>query len=157
MFNEKDQLAVNTIRALSIEQIERANSGHPGLPLGAAPMAYALWSDHLQVNPLVSDWMNRDRFVLSAGHGSAMLYSLLHLSGFDVSIEDLKDFRQLKSKTPGHPEYRHTDGVEATTGPLGQGIAQAVGMAMAEAHLAALYNREGYPVIDHLNSDSPLP
>ena len=149
MFNEKDQLAVNTIRALSIEQIERANSGHPGLPLGAAPMAYALWSDHLQVNPLVSDWMNRDRFVLSAGHGSAMLYSLLHLSGFDVSIEDLKDFRQLKSKTPGHPEYRHTDGVEATTGPLGQGIAQAVGMAMAEAHLAALYNREGYPVIDH--------
>ena len=149
MFNEKDQLAVNTIRALSIEQIERANSGHPGLPLGAAPMAYALWADHLQVNPLVSDWMNRDRFVLSAGHGSAMLYSLLHLSGFDVSIEDLKDFRQLKSKTPGHPEYRHTDGVEATTGPLGQGIAQAVGMAMAEAHLAALYNREGYPVIDH--------
>lgn len=149
MFNEKDQLAVNTIRALSIEQIERANSGHPGLPLGAAPMAYALWADHLQVNPLVSDWMNRDRFVLSAGHGSAMLYSLLHLSGFDVSIEDLKDFRQLKSKTPGHPEYRHTDGVEATTGPLGQGIAQAVGMAMAEAHLAALYNCEGYPVIDH--------
>lgn len=149
MFNEKDQLAVNTIRALSIEQIERANSGHPGLPLGAAPMAYALWADHLQVNPLVSDWMNRDRFVLSAGHGSAMLYSLLHLSGFNVSIEDLKDFRQLKSKTPGHPEYRHTDGVEATTGPLGQGIAQAVGMAMAEAHLAALYNREGYPVIDH--------
>ena len=149
MFNEKDQLAVNTIRALSIEQIERANSGHPGLPLGAAPMAYALWADHLQVNPVVSDWMNRDRFVLSAGHGSAMLYSLLHLSGFNVSIEDLKDFRQLKSKTPGHPEYRHTDGVEATTGPLGQGIAQAVGMAMAEAHLAALYNREGYPVIDH--------
>lgn len=149
MFNEKDQLAVNTIRALSIEQIERANSGHPGLPLGAAPMAYALWAEHLQINPKASDWINRDRFVLSAGHGSAMLYSLLHLSGFNVSIEDLKEFRQLNSKTPGHPEYRHTQGVEATTGPLGQGIAQAVGMAMAEEHLAARYNRPDYPVIDH--------
>lgn len=149
MFTKEDQLAVNTIRALSIDQIEAANSGHPGLPLGAAPMAYALWTDHLQVNPKDSAWINRDRFVLSAGHGSAMLYSLLHLAGFDVSIDDLRQFRQLGSKTPGHPEYGHTDGVEATTGPLGQGIAQAVGMAMAEAHTAAVFNREGFPVVDH--------
>lgn len=149
MFNENDQIAVNTLRALSIEQIEAANSGHPGLPMGAAPMAYALWAGHLNVNPAKSDWVNRDRFVLSAGHGSALLYSLLHVSGFDVTTDDLKNFRQFESRTPGHPEYNYTDGVEATTGPLGQGIAQAVGMAMAERHTAALYNTEDYNVIDH--------
>ena len=149
MFNEKDMLAVNSLRALSIAQIEAANSGHPGLPLGAAPMAYALWVDHLNVDPQHTDWMNRDRFVLSAGHGSALLYSLLHMSGFDVSIEDLKNFRQLGSLTPGHPEYRHTPGIDATTGPLGQGIAQAVGMAMAEEHLAATYNTSDQTVMNH--------
>ncbi|MDO4431799.1 MAG: transketolase [Aerococcaceae bacterium] len=149
MFNEKDLLAVNTLRALSVDQIEAANSGHPGLPLGAAPMAYALWAGHLNVDAKHSDWLNRDRFILSAGHGSALLYSLLHTAGFDVTIEDLKQFRQLGSKTPGHPEVGHTHGVEATTGPLGQGIAQAVGMAMAEAHLAAQYNTADHAVIDH--------
>ncbi|MFK8242593.1 MULTISPECIES: transketolase [unclassified Facklamia] len=142
-------LSVNTLRALSVDQIEAANSGHPGLPLGAAPMAYALWSEHLRVTPTESKWINRDRFILSAGHGSALLYSLLHVSGFDVSLEDLKQFRQFNSKTPGHPEVGHTDGVEATTGPLGQGVAQAVGMALAETHLAAEYNTEEHQVIDH--------
>ncbi|WP_141430410.1 transketolase [Bacillus sp. 03113] len=142
-------LAVNTIRTLSIDAVNRANSGHPGLPMGAAPMAYALWNNHLNHNPINSKWFNRDRFVLSAGHGSSLLYSLLHLTGYDVSIEDLKSFRKLNSKTPGHPEFGHTDGVEATTGPLGQGIATAVGMAMAEAHLAAKFNQESYSVIDH--------
>ena len=149
MFNEKDIIAVNTLRALSVDQVEKANSGHPGLPMGAAPMAYALWAGHLNINPKQSKWINRDRFVLSAGHGSALLYSLLHTAGFDVSIEDLKNFRQLNSKTPGHPEVTHTDGVEATTGPLGQGIAQAVGMAMAETHTAALYNTPEHNIIDH--------
>ncbi|MFP3415266.1 transketolase [Bacillus sp. SIMBA_074] len=142
-------LAVNTIRTLSIDMINRANSGHPGLPMGAAPMAYALWANHLNHNPENAKWFNRDRFVLSAGHGSSLLYSLLHLSGYDVSKEDLKKFRNLNSKTPGHPEFGHTDGVEATTGPLGQGIATAVGMAMAEAHLAAKFNKDDTPVIDH--------
>lgn len=160
MFNEKDQLAVNALRALSIEQIEKANSGHPGLPMGAAPMAYALWAGHLNINPEDSNWINRDRFVLSAGHGSALLYSLLHLSGFDVTTEDLKNFRQMDSRTPGHPEVHFTDGVEATTGPLGQGFATAVGMAMAEEHLAALYNKEDQNIIDHytyvLASDGDL-
>lgn len=149
MYDKIDQLGVNTIRTLSIDMIEKANSGHPGLPMGAAPMAYALWTNHYKINPKDSKWFDRDRFVMSAGHGSAMLYSLLHLSGFDVSIEDLKDFRQLGSKTPGHPEVHFTDGVEATTGPLGQGFANGVGMAMAEAHLAAIYNKEDYPVVDH--------
>ncbi|HFI0464333.1 TPA: transketolase [Streptococcus suis] len=143
------QQAINTLRALSVDQIEAANSGHPGLPMGAAPMAFSLWTDHLQVNPKDAHWPNRDRFVLSAGHGSALLYSLLHVAGFDLTIEDLKNFRQLGSRTPGHPEVNHTDGVEATTGPLGQGIAQAVGMALAEAHLAAHYNTQDYKVIDH--------
>ncbi|MGE6314089.1 transketolase [Bacillus cereus] len=142
-------LAVNTIRTLSIDMINRANSGHPGLPMGAAPMAYALWANHLNHNPENAKWFNRDRFVLSAGHGSSLLYSLLHLSGYDVSKEDLKNFRKLNSKTPGHPEFGHTDGVEATTGPLGQGIATAVGMAMAEAHLSAKFNKNDIPVIDH--------
>ncbi|GGC81258.1 transketolase [Enterococcus wangshanyuanii] len=150
MFDNTDQLGVNTIRTLSIEAIQKANSGHPGLPMGAAPMAYALWTKHLKVNPKTSrNWADRDRFVLSAGHGSAMLYSLLHLAGYNVSIDDLKGFRQWESLTPGHPEVHHTDGVEATTGPLGQGIAMAVGMAMAEAHTAAVYNRDSFPVIDH--------
>src|SRR3954464_4065924 len=144
-----ETLAVNTIRTLSIDAINQANSGHPGLPMGAAPMAYALWTNHLNHNPNNSKWFNRDRFVLSAGHGSSMLYSLLHLAGYDVTIEDLKSFRKLNSKTPGHPEFGHTDGVDATTGPLGQGIANAVGMAMAEAHLAAKFNKEEFPVIDH--------
>ncbi|RBR81321.1 transketolase [Enterococcus faecalis] len=150
MFDKTDKLGVNTIRTLSIEAVQKANSGHPGLPMGAAPMAYALWTKHLKVNPTTSrNWVDRDRFVLSAGHGSAMLYSLLHLSGYNVTIDDLKNFRQWDSKTPGHPEVHHTDGVEATTGPLGQGIAMAVGMAMAEAHLAATYNRDSFPIMDH--------
>ncbi len=150
LFDNTDQLGVNTIRTLSIEAVQKANSGHPGLPMGAAPMAYALWTKHLKVNPKTSrNWVDRDRFILSAGHGSAMLYSLLHLAGYDVTMDDLKNFRQWNSRTPGHPEVHHTDGVEATTGPLGQGIAMAVGMAMAEAHTAATYNRDSFPVIDH--------
>ncbi|WP_129691051.1 transketolase [Gottfriedia acidiceleris] len=149
MMSSISTLSINTIRTLSIDAINQANSGHPGLPMGAAPMAYALWADHLKHNPKSSKWFDRDRFVLSAGHGSSMLYSLLHLAGYDVSIEDLKDFRKLNSKTPGHPEFGHTDGVEATTGPLGQGIATAVGMAMAEAHLAGKFNKDNLSIIDH--------
>ncbi len=149
MFNNTDQLAINTIRTLSIDAIEKANSGHPGMPMGAAPMAYALWTKHMNHNPKNPEWFNRDRFVLSAGHGSMLLYSLLHLSGYDLSMDDIKNFRQWGSRTPGHPEYRHTPGVEATTGPLGQGIAMAVGMAMAERHLAATYNRDNYSIVDH--------
>ncbi len=149
MFASVDTLAVNTIRTLSIDAIEKAKSGHPGMPMGAAPMAYALWTRHMNHNPKNPDWFNRDRFVLSAGHGSMLLYSLLHLSGYDVSMEDIKEFRQWGSKTPGHPEYGHTPGVDATSGPLGQGIAMAVGMAMAERHLAAKYNRKNYEIVDH--------
>lgn len=149
MFNETDQLSVTNLRMLSVDQVQAANSGHPGLPLGAAPMAYVLWQKFLNTNPKDSQWINRDRFVLSAGHGSAMLYSLLHLSGFQLGIDDLKQFRQLDSKTPGHPEHGWTDGVDATTGPLGQGIGMAVGMAMAEVHLRAIYNKPEFPVIDH--------
>ncbi|MFY4774421.1 transketolase [Metabacillus sp. RGM 3146] len=144
-----ETLAVTTIRTLSIDAVNAANSGHPGLPMGAAPMTYALWANHLNHNPGNSHWFNRDRFVLSAGHGSSLLYSMLHLSGYDLSIDDLKNFRQLNSKTPGHPEVHHTDGVEATTGPLGQGVSTAVGMAMAEAHLAAKFNKGGQNVVDH--------
>ncbi|WP_339213496.1 transketolase [Ornithinibacillus sp. FSL M8-0202] len=144
-----EQLSINAIRTLSIDAIEKANSGHPGLPMGAAPMAYTLWTDFMNHNPKNSKWFNRDRFVLSAGHGSMLLYSLLHLSGYNVTIDDLKNFRQWGSKTPGHPEVNHTDGVEATTGPLGQGIAMAVGMAMAERHLASKYNKEDLAVVDH--------
>ncbi|MFD2116716.1 transketolase [Paenibacillus yanchengensis] len=146
---EVEQLAINTIRTLSIDAINKANSGHPGLPMGAAPMAYTLFSKMMQHNPTNSKWFNRDRFVLSAGHGSALLYSLLHLSGYDVTLDDLKQFRQLNSRTPGHPEYGHTDGVEATTGPLGQGVAMAVGMAMAETHLAAKFNQSNLDIVDH--------
>ncbi|MBM7642389.1 transketolase [Streptococcus loxodontisalivarius] len=160
-FDNIDQLAVNTVRTLSIEAIQAANSGHPGLPMGAAPMAYVLWNQFMKVNPKTGrTWTNRDRFVLSAGHGSALLYSLLHLSGYDVSMDDLKNFRQWGSKTPGHPEVNHTDGVEATSGPLGQGIANAVGMAMAEAHLAAKFNKPDFDIVDHytyaLNGDGCL-
>ncbi|MFC7393386.1 transketolase [Scopulibacillus cellulosilyticus] len=144
-----EQLSINTIRTLSIDAIEKANSGHPGLPMGAAPMAYTLWSKFMKHNPKNPHWFNRDRFVLSAGHGSMLLYSLLHLFNYDVSIEDLKSFRQWGSKTPGHPEYGHTAGVDATTGPLGQGIGMAVGMAMAERHLAAKYNKDNYEIINH--------
>ena len=149
MFNNNDRLAVNAIRALSIAQIEKANSGHPGLPMGAAPMAYVLYNKILKANPENANWFDRDRFILSAGHGSSMLYSLLHLSGYRLSMDELKEFRQIGSLTPGHPEYGHTEGVEVTTGPLGQGIAQAVGMAIAEKHMAALYNKEEAKIIDH--------
>lgn len=144
-----DQLCVNTLRTLSIDAIEKANSGHPGLPLGAAPMAHVLWSRHLVFDPADPTWPDRDRFVLSPGHGSALLYSLLHLAGFDVSIDDMKRFRQWGSRTPGHPEFGETAGVESTTGPLGQGSANAVGMAMAERALAARFNRDGHTIVDH--------
>ncbi len=149
MFDQVDSLAIASIRTLSIDAIEKANSGHPGMPMGSAPMAYTLWSRFMNHNPKNPKWFNRDRFVLSAGHGSMLLYSLLHLSGYDLSIDDIKEFRQWGSKTPGHPEYGHTAGVDATSGPLGQGIAMGVGMAMAERHLAAVYNKENYPVVDH--------
>lgn len=155
-----DQQCVDAIRFLAVDMVQKANSGHPGLPLDAAPMAYALWSHHLRHNPQNPQWPDRDRFVLSAGHGSALLYSLLFLTGYDLSLDDLRQFRQWGSKTPGHPERGHTAGVETTTGPLGQGFANAVGMAIAEAHLAARYNRDGHKVVDHrtfaLASDGDL-
>ena len=144
-----DTMSVNAIRILSADGVQKANSGHPGLPLGAAAMAYELWAKHMKHNPANPKWPNRDRFVLSGGHGSMLLYSLLHLFGYGLTKEDLEQFRQDGSLTPGHPEYGHTVGVEATTGPLGAGMAMAVGMAMAEAHLAAKFNKEGYPVVDH--------
>ena len=149
MTQTADLLAINAIRTLSIDAIEQSNSGHPGLPMGAAPMAYTLWTKQLRHNPQNPNWSNRDRFVLSAGHGSMLLYSLLHLGGYGLEMEEIKNFRQWGSKTPGHPEYGHTVGVEATTGPLGQGIAMAVGMAMAERHLAATYNQTGHEIVDH--------
>lgn len=142
-------LAINTIRFLAIDAVQKANSGHPGLPMGAAPMAYVLWTRFLKHNPTNPHWFDRDRFVLSAGHGSMLLYALLHLTGYDLPMEELQNFRQWGSKTPGHPEYGHTPGVETTTGPLGQGFVNAVGMAMAEAFLAATYNRAGLPIVDH--------
>jgi transketolase len=145
-----DKLAVTTLRMLAIDAVEKANSGHPGLPLGAAPMAYTLWTRIMRHNPSNAKWMDRDRFILSAGHGSSMLYALLHLTGYDLSLDEMKQFRQFDSKTPGHPEYGHTPGVEATTGPLGQGFAMGVGMAMAERHLAQNFNRQEYlPIVDH--------
>lgn len=141
--------AINAIRFLSADAIQQANSGHPGMPMGAAAMTYALWTRHLRFNPSNPNWFDRDRFVLSGGHGSMLLYSLLHLTGYDISMEDLKDFRQWGSKTPGHPESNHTPGVEVTTGPLGQGFANCVGFAMAEAHLAAVFNRPKHKIVDH--------
>ena len=144
-----DNLSVNAIRVLSADAVQKANSGHPGLPLGAAAIGYELWANHLNHNPKNPSWENRDRFVLSGGHGSTLLYSLLHLFGYGLTLDDLKNFRQWGSKTPGHPEYGVTTGVEASTGPLGAGMAMAVGMAMAETHLAATFNKEGYPVVDH--------
>ena len=143
------ETCINAIRFLAVDAIQKANSGHPGLPMGAAPMAYTLWTRFLSHNPANPSWCNRDRFILSAGHGSMMLYALLHLCGYDLTLDDLRQFRQLGSKTPGHPELGHTPGVETTTGPLGQGFGNAVGMAMAEAHLGAKFNRPGYPVVDH--------
>ena len=145
-----EEMSVNAIRVLSADAIQKANSGHPGLPLGTAPIAYELFSKHMNYNPQNPEWINRDRFVLSGGHGSMLLYSLFHLFGIgNLSLDEVKNFRQFGSLTPGHPEYGHTVGVEATTGPLGQGMAMAVGMAMAEAHLASVFNKEGYPVVDH--------
>ena len=144
-----DNLSVNAIRVLSADAVQKANSGHPGLPLGAAAIGYELWANHMNHNPKNPSWENRDRFVLSGGHGSTLLYSLLHLFGYGLTLDDLKNFRQWGSKTPGHPEYGVTTGVEASTGPLGAGMAMAVGMAMAETHLAAKFNKEGYPVVDH--------
>jgi transketolase len=144
-----DDLCVNTLRTLSMDAVEKANSGHPGAPMGLAPAAYVLFTRHMKHNPKNSAWPDRDRFVLSGGHASILLYSVLHLTGYGLSLDDLKNFRQWGSKTPGHPEYGHTNGVEVTTGPLGQGVANAVGMAMAERHLAASYNQPGHTIVDH--------
>ncbi|MGD8652043.1 MAG: transketolase [Desulfobacterales bacterium] len=149
MSSELDQLCINTIRMLSVDAVQTANSGHPGMPMGAAAMAYVLWTRFLRHNPKDPTWPNRDRFVLSAGHGSMLIYSLLHLCGYDLSLEELQNFRQWGSKTPGHPEHGHTPGVETTTGPLGQGFANGVGMALAERYLAARFNKPGYQIIDH--------
>ena len=144
-----DQQTINAIRFLSADGVQKANSGHPGLPMGAAAMAYALWARQMRHNPADIKWKNRDRFVLSAGHGSMLIYSLLHLFGYGLPMEEIMQFRQWGSKTPGHPEYGHTPGVETTTGPLGQGFANAVGMALSETHLAAHFNRPDFPVVDH--------
>ena len=151
MENNISLQSINAIRTLGIDAINKAKSGHPGVVLGAAPMAYTLFTKHMNINPTSSHWFNRDRFVLAAGHGSMLLYALLHLSGYQVSMDDIKNFRQWDSKTPGHPEFGHTDGVDATSGPLGQGIPMAIGMALAEKYLAARYNKEGYSLIDHYN------
>src|SRR5574340_244778 len=144
-----DTTCINTVRFLAVDAVQKANSGHPGMPLGAAPMAYVLWTRLLRHNPRNPGWFDRDRFVLSAGHGSMLLYSLLHLTGYDLSLDDIRNFRQWGSKTPGHPERGHTPGVETTTGPLGQGFANAVGMALAERILAAEFNRPGFEIVDH--------
>lgn len=160
MSEQLDQQCIDTLRFLSVDMVQHADSGHPGLPLGAAPMAYMLWTRFLKCNPANPAWPDRDRFVLSAGHGSALLYSLLYLSGYDLALDDLRQFRQWASRTPGHPERGHTPGVEVTTGPLGQGFGNAVGLAIAEAQLAARYNRDGHTVVDHhtwvLASDGDL-
>src|SRR5512132_1725115 len=149
MSPDLERLAITTIRTLSIDGVQKANSGHPGAPMGAAPMAFALWTRFLRFAPRHPDWPNRDRFVLSAGHASMLLYSLLHLTGYDLPMSELEAFRQWGSRTPGHPEYGLTPGVEATTGPLGQGFTNAVGMAIAERRLAAEFNRDGHELIDH--------
>src|SRR6266540_6548196 len=147
--SEIDYLCINTIRFLSIDALQKANSGHPGMPMGAAPMAYLLWTRYLRHNPANPAWCDRDRFILSAGHGSMLLYSLLHLTGYDLPMEQIQRFRQWGSMTPGHPERGLTPGVEATTGPLGQGFANGVGMAIAEAFLAARFNRPGFEIVNH--------
>ncbi len=147
--SELDLMCINTIRTLAMDAVEKAKSGHPGAPMGMAAAAHVLWTRYLRHNPANPHWPDRDRFVLSGGHASMLLYSLLHLAGYDLSLEDLKDFRQWGSKTPGHPEYGHTPGVETTTGPLGQGFANAVGMAMAERHLAARFSVDGQGPVDH--------
>ncbi|RME64911.1 MAG: transketolase, partial [Caldilineae bacterium] len=149
VWTDLDERCVHTIRFLAVDAVQKANSGHPGMPMGAATMAYVLWSRFLKHNPKNPGWFNRDRFILSAGHGSMLLYALLHLTGYDLPLEELQNFRQWGSRTPGHPEYGLTPGVEITTGPLGQGFATGVGMAMAERMLAARFNRPGHPVIDH--------
>ena len=149
------QAKANAIRALSMDAVQQANSGHPGAPMGMADIAEVLWADFLKHNPANPNWHDRDRFVLSNGHGSMLLYALLHLSGYNVSIEDIKNFRQLGSKTPGHPEYRDTPGVETTTGPLGQGLANAVGLALAEKILASRFNRDSYEICLLYTSPSP--
>jgi transketolase len=147
--SERDHLAINTLRFLSADAVQQANSGHPGLPMGAASLAFVLWTRHLKFDPAQPKWPDRDRFVLSAGHGSMLLYSLLHLSGFDLPLSEIRRFRQWGSITPGHPEFGHTPGVETTTGPLGQGFTNGVGMAMAAHHLAARYNQDGRSLFDH--------
>ncbi|RZB37304.1 MAG: transketolase [Desulfobacteraceae bacterium Eth-SRB2] len=144
-----DEICINTIRTLSMDAVQKAKSGHPGAPMGLAPAGYVLWTRVMKHNPKNPGWLDRDRFVLSGGHASMLLYSLLHLTGYDVTLDDIKNFRQWGSKTPGHPEFGHTPGVETTTGPLGQGFANAVGMAMAERHLAARFNCKGYEIVDH--------
>jgi len=149
VLNDFEQKAINTIRFLSADGVQNANSGHPGLPMGGAAMAYTIWTRHLKHNPCNPDWPDRDRFILSGGHGSMLLYSLLHLTGYPLELDELKNFRQYGSRTPGHPEYGLTPGVETTTGPLGQGFANGVGMAIAETHLAAEFNRAGFPIVDH--------
>ena len=147
--SDLDQLCINTIRTLSIDGVQKANSGHPGMPMGTSPMAYVVWTKFLNHNPHNPKWSNRDRFVLSAGHGSMLLYSLLHLTGYDLPLDELKKFRQLGSKTPGHPEYGHTAGVETTTGPLGQGFGNGVGMAIGQKYLGATFNKPDFPIIDY--------
>ena len=144
-----ETLSINTIRTLAMDAVQAANSGHPGTPMALAPLAYVIWQRHLRHDPRDPEWPDRDRFILSAGHASMLLYSMLHLSGYDLPLEELKAFRQLGSRTPGHPEHGLTPGVETTTGPLGQGFANGVGMALAERHLAAIYNQPGYPIVDH--------
>src|SRR5687768_948306 len=144
-----ETLAINAVRVLAMDAVQAANSGHPGTPMALAPLGYVLWTRHLRHDPADPEWPNRDRFVLSAGHASMFLYSLLYLTGYEVTLDDIRNFRQWESRTPGHPEYGHTPGVETTTGPLGQGVGNAVGMAVAEAHLAAVFNREGHEIIDH--------
>jgi transketolase len=147
--SELDLLCINTIRTLSMDAVQKANSGHPGTPMALAPLAYQLWTKHLKHDPSDPHWPDRDRFILSCGHASMLLYSLLYLTGYGLELEDLKQFRQWESRTPGHPEYGLTPGVETTTGPLGQGFANGVGMAMAERHLATLFNRPGHEIVDH--------
>ncbi|MDP3682409.1 MAG: transketolase, partial [Ignavibacteria bacterium] len=144
-----DQLSINTLRILAVEAIQKANTGHPGMPMGCAPIAYALYTKYMKYNPQNPLWLNRDRFILSAGHGSMLLYGILHLSGYDISLDDLKNFRQWESKTPGHPEFNQKLGIETTTGPLGQGFANAVGMAIAKSYLASIFNKDDIKILDH--------